>query len=299
MRSTSGRSTSRASTARRSTMAGWRGRPLLLNFWATWCAPCVVEMPLLDRFAREQRPSGWRVLALAVDQPDPVRRFVAERNARRCRWRLAARSASTCRARLGNVGGGLPFTAAFDSTGAAVQRRLGAVERRTCWPAGGSTVRTSGSSPLICRQLAANGDKSPRIAGFCGSERAACSRRCDRGRPMDLRKLKTLIDLVSESNISELEIAEADGKVRIVKTPSAQRCRAGRARRSHAALAVAPAPAERGAGGCCAAAAPTGNVVKSPMVGTFYRSASPGSDAVRRDRQRRSRSASRSASSRR
>src|SRR6478735_1546824 len=93
---------------------------------------------------------------------------------------------------------------------------------------------------------------------------------------MDLRKLKTLIDLVSESNISELEIAEADGKVRIVKTAAA----APAATAAHfapppsAALTIG-APAER----AVPEPEPTGNVVKSPMVGTFYRSASPGSEA--------------------
>jgi acetyl-CoA carboxylase biotin carboxyl carrier protein len=92
---------------------------------------------------------------------------------------------------------------------------------------------------------------------------------------MDLRKLKTLIDLVSESNISELEIAEADGKVRIVKTPTASASAppafAPAAPASFAAAAAAPVDS---------APPPTvGNVVKSPMVGTFYRSASPGSDA--------------------
>ncbi len=87
---------------------------------------------------------------------------------------------------------------------------------------------------------------------------------------MDLRKLKTLIDLVSDSNISELEIVEADGKVRIVKgEPAPQhgaRTAGGPARDEAAPVAEAPS-------------APTGHVVKSPMVGTFYRSASPGSEA--------------------
>ncbi len=93
---------------------------------------------------------------------------------------------------------------------------------------------------------------------------------------MDLRKLKTLIDLVSESNISELEIAEADGKVRIVKA-SPQTVHAAPPPAAHLApLAVAVAP-ERAAAEP-EAPAPTGNVVKSPMVGTFYRSPSPGSD---------------------
>jgi len=107
-------------------MASWRGRPLLLNFWATWCVPCVVEMPLLDRFARDQPPRGWQVLALAVDQPDPVRRFIAERTLT-LPVAVAGAIGLELSRQLGNGGGGLPFTAAFDSTGAAVRRRLGAV----------------------------------------------------------------------------------------------------------------------------------------------------------------------------
>ena len=94
---------------------------------------------------------------------------------------------------------------------------------------------------------------------------------------MDLRKLKTLIDLVSESNISELEIAEADGKVRIVKAAAQAVAPAG----SHFQHAppYLPPPAEPAPGAAEPAPTPTGSVVKSPMVGTFYRSASPGSDA--------------------
>jgi len=93
---------------------------------------------------------------------------------------------------------------------------------------------------------------------------------------MDLRKLKTLIDLVSESNISELEIAEADGKVRIVKA-SAQAGPAVAPVLHMAPPASAGAPIER-APDAVAPPAPTGHAVKSPMVGTFYRSASPGSE---------------------
>lgn len=90
---------------------------------------------------------------------------------------------------------------------------------------------------------------------------------------MDLRKLKTLIDLVSESNVSELEITEAEGKVRIVKSEGAVvqhfvAAPAQAAPMAAAAPVAAAAPA--------AAAAVEGHVVKSPMVGTFYRASSPG-----------------------
>ena len=95
---------------------------------------------------------------------------------------------------------------------------------------------------------------------------------------MDLRKLKTLIDLVSESNVSELEITEAEGKVRIVK---------GGVASAHAMPVQAYAPAQQLAPAVPPAAAiapaapeaPAGHIVKSPMVGTFYRSASPGAKA--------------------
>jgi acetyl-CoA carboxylase biotin carboxyl carrier protein len=95
---------------------------------------------------------------------------------------------------------------------------------------------------------------------------------------MDLRKLKTLIDLVSESNISELEITEAEGKVRIVKGGPAGAMAAPIAMPPAAAPAVAPvAPAA--ALPPAAPAEPAGKVIKSPMVGTYYRAASPGAKA--------------------
>jgi len=108
-------------------LAGRRGRPLLLNFWATWCGPCVVEMPILDRFARERAADRWQVLALAIDQPDPVRRFIAERTLR-LPVAIAGGIGLELSRQLGNRNGGLPFTAAFDSAGRKTHGHLGAVD---------------------------------------------------------------------------------------------------------------------------------------------------------------------------
>jgi acetyl-CoA carboxylase biotin carboxyl carrier protein len=95
---------------------------------------------------------------------------------------------------------------------------------------------------------------------------------------MDLRKLKTLIDLVSESNVSELEITEAEGKVRIVKGGGAMM--SATAPIMHMApVAPVAGPAPVVAESVAAPAAPAGHALKSPMVGTFYRSSSPGAKA--------------------
>ncbi|HSV51013.1 MAG TPA: acetyl-CoA carboxylase biotin carboxyl carrier protein [Burkholderiaceae bacterium] len=95
---------------------------------------------------------------------------------------------------------------------------------------------------------------------------------------MDLRKLKTLIDLVSESNVSELEITEAEGKVRIVKggTGLVQQMAAPMVMAAPVAAQAPGATAASAASAPLVAAAPAGHTVKSPMVGTFYRSPSPG-----------------------
>ncbi len=94
---------------------------------------------------------------------------------------------------------------------------------------------------------------------------------------MDLRKLKTLIDLVSESNVSELEITEAEGKVRIVKSSG------NVVQQFVAAPMQAAAPAQQAAAPAAPAAeaapAVVGHQVKSPMVGSFYRASSPGAKA--------------------
>ena len=97
---------------------------------------------------------------------------------------------------------------------------------------------------------------------------------------MDLRKLKTLIDLVAESGVSELEVTEGEDKVRIVKNPApiaapVQQVYAA----APAAAPAAPAPAAAAPSAEATPAEPTGHAVKSPMVGTFYRSPTPGADS--------------------
>lgn len=98
---------------------------------------------------------------------------------------------------------------------------------------------------------------------------------------MDLRKLKTLIDLVSESNVSELEITEAEGKVRIVKGGGAVAHQLAQPMVMAPGAAAPAQPALQSAVPAQAAApqVPAGHIVKSPMVGTFYRASAPGAKA--------------------
>jgi acetyl-CoA carboxylase biotin carboxyl carrier protein len=101
---------------------------------------------------------------------------------------------------------------------------------------------------------------------------------------MDLRKLKTLIDLVAESDIAELEVTEGESKVRIVKSSAAPQgqmvmMQPASAPMHHSGSAAAPSPVSAAIPAAPVAAEPQGHVVKSPMVGTFYRSSAPGSPA--------------------
>ncbi|MBA2962443.1 redoxin family protein [Ramlibacter sp. MAH-25] len=108
------------------TMAALRGKPLLVNFWATWCPPCVEELPMLDRFAREHAANGWQVVGLAIDQPSAVRKFLAATPVS-FPIGLAGLEGTDLGKSLGNSAGGLPFTVVLKPDGKVRERRMGKV----------------------------------------------------------------------------------------------------------------------------------------------------------------------------
>lgn len=105
-------------------MADFRGSPLLLNFWATWCPPCVEEMPMLSAFYTQARERGWNMLGLAIDQPEPVQRFL-DKTPVSYPIAIAGFAGVDLTKALGNTQGGLPFTVVFDADGAIRHRKLG------------------------------------------------------------------------------------------------------------------------------------------------------------------------------
>ncbi len=105
-------------------MAELRGRPLLINFWATWCPPCVRELPVLDRFAAAQA-AQLQVVGLAIDREQAVREFLA-RTPVSFGVGLASTAQGTALSRaLGNDLGGLPFTVLLSAAGEVIQRKIG------------------------------------------------------------------------------------------------------------------------------------------------------------------------------
>lgn len=107
-------------------LADWRGRPLLVNFWATWCPPCVEELPLLNAFHASQIKKGWQVIGLAVDQPSAVRSFL-QKLPLSFPVGMAGFAGTELSRSLGNLTGGLPFTVVFDATGQVAHRKIGQV----------------------------------------------------------------------------------------------------------------------------------------------------------------------------
>ena len=108
-------------------MSQLHGKPLLLNFWATWCPPCVAEMPLLDAFNGRSSAHGWRLLAVAVDSAEPVRAFL-DLHRLDLPVALAGAAGLQLSRDLGNGFGGLPFTVVFDAMGRIAHRKVGAVD---------------------------------------------------------------------------------------------------------------------------------------------------------------------------
>lgn len=100
------------------------GRPLVLNFWATWCPPCIEELPLLNAFFKENSAKNWQVFGLAVDQVGPVKRFLTQ-TPLAFPVALAGFPGVELSRSLGNLNGGLPFTVVFGAQGQVVYRKLG------------------------------------------------------------------------------------------------------------------------------------------------------------------------------
>lgn len=106
------------------TLAVWRGKPLLINFWATWCPPCIRELPMLSNFAQKQAEHGLQVVGLAIDKAEAVRKFLGRQPVQFPVLLIAEGGLELTRV-LGNTEGGLPFSVLINAGGHVRQRRIG------------------------------------------------------------------------------------------------------------------------------------------------------------------------------
>ncbi len=102
----------------------FKGRHLIINFWATWCGPCVEEMPLIDRFYKENKANGWQVVGLAIDQPSRVKAFLSQTPVS-YPVVLAGLGGTELSQALGNESGALPFTIILDANEHVLFKKIG------------------------------------------------------------------------------------------------------------------------------------------------------------------------------
>ena len=113
--------------ARLRDLAEWRGQPLLVNFWASWCGPCVEEMPMLDAFAKASANHGTQVVGIALDDAAAVREFLSQVPVGYPNL-IEAASSTDSSVRLGNRRSVLPYSVLIDADGTLRRLRVGAFE---------------------------------------------------------------------------------------------------------------------------------------------------------------------------
>ena len=120
-------------------VAQFQGKPLLLNFWATWCPPCVEELPLLDAFYRENSAKGWQVLGVAIDRVEAVQVFLRKTSVT-FPVAMAGLGGTELGRTFGNQAGGLPFTVVLGADGTVAHRKMGQITHQdlVTWAAAGS-----------------------------------------------------------------------------------------------------------------------------------------------------------------
>lgn len=110
-------------------MEAFRGKPLLVNFWATWCPPCIEELPLIDAFYKANQSKSFQVVGLAVDQPSQVRRFLTQKPLQ-FPTGLAGMVGSELGVSLGNAQSSLPYSVLFDAKGRLLAQKAGKLEQK-------------------------------------------------------------------------------------------------------------------------------------------------------------------------
>jgi len=109
-------------------MQEFQGKPLLINFWATWCPPCIEELPLIDAFYNRNKSKSLQVIGLAVDQPSMVRRYLTQKPLS-FPVGLAGFNGTELGRTLGNAQSVLPYSVIFDANGRLLAQKAGKLEQ--------------------------------------------------------------------------------------------------------------------------------------------------------------------------